>query len=342
MSAKANTAVATQRSLLTGVCVATGALVLALLAAQLPILRSASLRLQDTQVYATARTLNYDDVMVIDVDEPSIAGLASQLGSWPYDRDVYALVHDYLTRSGANAVAYDILFSEPRAGDAEFAAALNANGRAVLIASALHQGLQRGSAYSAQLDKGALQGIAGVPAQSWVDVTLPVPSLLEARGVRLGLNTVGLDAGSIVRRVPLIHEIYGKRQPSLQLAALMAANPAAVLSGDARTLTLGDWRWPLAPSGEVELRFPDSADGIPVTSFHEVVVAALGAQGAQEIANAVRGKTIFIGSSSAILGDFIEHTRAEWPPTFAVFNLRVDSIRHARVTWVAQNTAAAK
>lgn len=322
MSTNAITAVDAQRALLPGVFIAVAALALALLAEQLPILRSASLRLQDAQVYATARTLNYDDVMVIDVDEPSIAGLASQLGSWPYDRDVYALVHDYLTRSGANVIAYDILFSEPRAGDAEFAAALNANGRTVLIASALQQGLQRGSVYIAQLDKGALQGIADVPAQSWGDVTLPVGNLLEARGVRLGLNTVGLDAGSIVRRVPLIHEIYGKRQPSLQLAALMAANPAADLSGDAHTLALGDWRWPLAPTGEVELRFPDSADGIPVTSFHEAVVAALGAQGVKEIANAVRGKTVFIGSSSAILGDYIETPLGRLPGLYAAVLIR--------------------
>ena len=104
MSTNAITAVDAQRALLPGVFIAVAALALALLAEQLPILRSASLRLQDAQVYATARTLNYDDVMVIDVDEPSIAGLASQLGSWPYDRDVYALVHDYLTRSGANVI----------------------------------------------------------------------------------------------------------------------------------------------------------------------------------------------------------------------------------------------
>ena len=308
MSLKAKNTANMRRFMLTGFASAAVALALALLAAQVPILRSAGFALQDLQVAATARTLTYADVLVVDVDEPSIAGLAGQLGPWPYDRDIYALIHKYLVNSGVKVVAYDILFAESRGGDEAFAAALDAGGQSVLIASALQQGLQRGQAYRALLDKNALTGLDAVPAQRWDDVTLPVAGLINARGTRVGLNTVNLDAGGIVRRIPLIHEVHGKRHPSLHLAALMAAMPEEKLSGDAHSLSLGALRWPLAPSGEVALRFPNNGEGVPEMPFHELVAAALdrnGGQGVQAVAEMVRGKTVFIGSSSVILGDNI-------------------------------------
>lgn len=306
----ANTATlpVTRRSMWSGIGIAAGALTLAMLAAQVPILRTASLALQDLQIAATAPTLTYTDVLVVDVDEPSIAGLVNQLGPWPYDRDIYSQIHRYLVKSGAKVVAYDILFSESRGGDDEFAAALDAGGQSVLIASALQQGLQRGIAYRSLLDKNALTGLDAVPIQHWEDATLPVAALINARGTRIGLNTVNLDVGGIVRRIPLIHEVHGKRHPSLHLAALMAAKPEEKLSGDTHTLALGALRWPLASSGEVELRFPHSVAGMPEMPFQELVAAATdrnGGQGTQAVADSVRGKTVFIGSSSAILGDNI-------------------------------------
>ena len=300
------TGTSARQFLLKGLGITAVALALAGLAYQLPILQRASLALQDMQVLATTRPLTYSELLVIDVDEASIAALASQLGPWPYDRDVYALVNEYLRKSGAKVVAYDILFAEPRNGDEQFAASLAATGNAVLIASELPQSPQRNAAYLAQISKSALPSLEGVPAQLRPDITPPVAVLSDAHGVRLGINTVVPDSGSVVRRVPLIHDVYGKRLPSLQLAVLLAANPDATLSGDGQSLSLGAWRWPLTSSGEVELRFPKSPDGIPQLSFYKLVLAALGADSAGEVASAVRGKTIFVGSSTAILGDYVE------------------------------------
>ena len=303
MTLKAKNNANTRRFMLTGFASAVVALILALLAAQSSPFRNASLALQDMQVAATTGSLNYDDVLVIDVDEASITGLASQLGPWPYDRDVFALIHGYLRKSAAKVVVYDILFAESRAGDAAFAAALQSNGNAVIVASALTQGLERDAQYRARLGTNALRGVDEVSAQHWPDITLPVPALAEAR---VGVNTVNLDPGGTMRRVPLVHEVYGKRQPSISLAALLVANPNEKLSGDKRSLSLGKRTWPISVSGEVELRFPVSPSGLPVMSFHELVVAALGAPGAEEVAKSVRNKTVFVGSSSAIMGDYIE------------------------------------
>ena len=43
-----------------------------------------------------------------------------------------------------------------------------------------------------------------------------------------------------------------------------------------------------------------------------------------------------------ILCDRIEHTRAEGTPAFAVFDLLVDTVGDAWVTWIAENTTVAE
>ena len=65
------------------------------------------------------RPVDLSGVAVIDVDEESMTRLQPQLGPWPYERDIYALVTRYLLSGGARSVVFDVLFSEARGGDAE-------------------------------------------------------------------------------------------------------------------------------------------------------------------------------------------------------------------------------
>lgn len=81
--------------------------------------------LSDTHGRLIAREMRFDNVVVIDVDEDSITKLQPTLGAWPYERDIYALVTQWLLQAGVRAVAYDIVFAEPRKGDDAFAAVLD-------------------------------------------------------------------------------------------------------------------------------------------------------------------------------------------------------------------------
>ena len=82
-----------------------------------------------------ARKLSFEHVVVVDVDEESMTQLRPKIGSWPYDREIFALVTEYLLRAGAKGVAYDVLFAESRKGDDAFAAMLDE--RVTLAAAAL-------------------------------------------------------------------------------------------------------------------------------------------------------------------------------------------------------------
>ncbi|MFA5915621.1 MAG: CHASE2 domain-containing protein [Burkholderiales bacterium] len=247
--------------------------------------------------------LPMDHVVVVDVDEESMQRLEPELGAWPFSRDVYARATRFLAGHGARAIAFDILFSEPRQGDDAFADALDRRG--VLAAAALPYPLPRPPAYREQLGRAALFDAApGRPVQAWSDLTLPLPKFTEASHARIGVISVVADADGIVRRLPLLHQAYGKVLPDLALAAVLAAEPAASAEVAAGRLRLGARSWPLNADGSVSLRYPSNAGALPVVPFYQLLAVASGAPDSAHIGDLVRGKIVFLGSSSAVLGDY--------------------------------------
>lgn len=261
----------------------------------------------DVQHRLTGAQLPFEHVLVFDVDEESMQRLDAELGAWPYPRDVYARVARYLSEQGAAAVAYDILFSEARAGDEAFAAALGRG--SVLAGAALPFTLRRPPSYHAQIARLALFSAAAAPqaaalARSWTDLTLPLEKFTPPGGARVGVISGSLDGDGSLRRVHLLHLAYGEILPSLPLAALLPTQPAGALRVESDGLRLGSRHWWLAGDGTAALRYPANARALPVAPFYQLAMAAGGAAGVEHVAEMVRGKIVFIGSSTAILGDF--------------------------------------
>jgi len=246
------------------------------------------------------KPLAMDHVLVVDIDEESMRQLAPALGAWPFSRAAYAKAARFLADQGARAVVFDILFAEAREGDEAFARTLGP--RNVLAAAALPYAPQRTAAYQQQLARAALPGPAA--AQQWPDITLPLPQLTTATQARIGVISLATDADGIVRRLPLLHQAYDRLLPNLTLAALLAATPADAPVFTPGQLGLGRHAWPLNADGSVSLHYPSNAGGLPVLPFHELLAAADGRQGSAHVGEAVRDKIVFIGSSSAVLGDF--------------------------------------
>jgi len=258
---------------------------------------------EDSSQRLLSSPLPLDHVLVIDVDEESMRRLEPQLGAWPFSRDVYARTARFLADQGARAIAFDILFSESREGDALFAGALDR--RAVLAAAALPNPSPLSPVYQEQLRRAALFDAApGRPAQVWPYLTLPLPKFTESSQARIGVISVVADADGIVRRLQPLHQVHGKVLPSLALAALLAAEPAVLPEVTAGELRLGARAWPLNADGSVSLRYPSNAGALAVVPFFQLLAAEAGAQGTSHIGDLVRDKIVFIGSSTAVLGDF--------------------------------------
>ena len=251
--------------------------------------------------------LTMEHVVVIDVDEESMRRLEPELGAWPFPRNVYARASRFLADHGARAVAFDILFSEAREGDDAFAGALGR--RSVLAAAALPHPSERPPAYYEQLKHAALFDAAPVPpsaiaAQEWPDLTLLLPKFTGPSRAKIGVISVVADGDGIVRRLPLLHLAYGEVLPNLALAALLAAEPAISPEVSRGEIRFDGHTWPLNADGSVSLRFPSNAAALPVVPFYQLVAAADGIQGNAHVGDLVRDKIVFVGSSSAVLGDF--------------------------------------
>lgn len=251
----------------------------------------------------SARPGHFDDVVIIDVDEPSMARLEPQIGPWPYGRDVYATVNTYLSHSGAATVAYDILFSEARLGDDAFAASLTM--QTVLAAAALpYGGASSDAAYRQRLAKLAWTRGTDWPAQRWDGMTLPIARLSER--AQIGVISVKADVDGVVRSVPLLHQIHGEILPSMALSVLKLSGTGVELDLPARQVKLASKTIITDEHGLVPLHYPRNFPGLRIVPFYQVVLAANGAAEFASLAGTLRGKTIFVGSSSAVLGDFLQ------------------------------------
>jgi signal transduction histidine kinase/ActR/RegA family two-component response regulator len=263
--------------------------------------------LGDLLVRAAAPAPAESGSVVVDIDDASLRALRAPLGEWPYSREVYALMLDYLRQAGARLVVIDIVFAGPRDGDARFAQALTGAPPVVLAAAGLAPG-QRAAvelAPTTPAEEAVLQRVGAAPAGiPWAGLTAPADTLLDALTVRgsLGVISVPLDDDGLLRRLPLLHQVQGRALPSLALAARLRADGATGWRIEGGDLMAGARRWPVDEQARLRLRLPLVAmkDGgnVPRLSWERLMRAALGEADDADLARQLAGRSVFVGSSA--------------------------------------------
>jgi signal transduction histidine kinase/DNA-binding response OmpR family regulator len=279
----------------------------------------------------TASRAASDAVVVVDFDDTSLEALRPALGPWPYRRDVHATLVDFLREAGARAIVLDIVFSDPRDGDAELARRIAGQRDVVLAAAALRDGEPRPSGPREAVERLSGPAVPGIAALPWPSVALPAPAL---RDVLFGPGSVGivtapLDDDGHLRHLPLLHVADGRTWPSLALAALVAPAPASAplpsVTANGAALAFGTHRWPIDDRARIRFTFADAAARLPMLPARLVLGAALGRDDPAPVRSAVRGRTVFVGSS-AFLGDRVI-TSAGQLPGVSVLAAEYDALR---------------
>ncbi|HRD98588.1 MAG TPA: CHASE2 domain-containing protein, partial [Rubrivivax sp.] len=154
------------RKLLQRAWIPLAALAAATVLALTPLQARLTIWLSDVVLTLAPPPARLQGVLVLDLDEPSIQQLRGSLGSWPYTRDAYVPLVNFLRRSGAEVVAFNMLFSDARSGDDEFAALLGPQSRVVLGVAGLRAGMETASdAPAARTASGlSIEGLAAAPA----------------------------------------------------------------------------------------------------------------------------------------------------------------------------------
>ncbi|MFT5446452.1 MAG: CHASE2 domain-containing sensor protein [Gammaproteobacteria bacterium] len=282
------------------------ALLFTVLIAQTPTYRQIALWVQDAVHAITAQRLRFEGVLVVDVDELTMSELESSVGAWPYPRRLYAGVVAYLISEGARAVVFDMLLVEQRDGDDELSRALSralSRHRNVwLAARGQNFSLARQPGYFDQLQRYAWPVADDIPARSWPDMLLPTPALGEQAGA--AVISVSADDDGVLRAIAPFHRAYGVAVPAMPLAVAYQLGEPPAVSVASHVLSIGEHRWPLDAQGRIVIQIPRNRDFLRVINFAQVLAAAAGNSQPPLDASQIRGRTVFLGSSAAILGDY--------------------------------------
>lgn len=189
-------------------------------------------------------------IKLVLIDQPSLDWAAEQLGvSWPWPREMYAAVVGYAFDAGAQAVVFDVLFSDASTygveDDGRFADSLQ------LLPVAGSVALERNGGRT----EASRLYLPGVPCADTGFIRAKLPNaLLRDRFAALGSVNSTLDFDGIIRRTQPVACLNGRAVASLPLAAYRMLHPKEPFGFGPERLTLGD-RTIVLDEGAARIRF---------------------------------------------------------------------------------------
>jgi len=253
------------------------------------------------------------DIIIVDVNEASLAALASDYGRWPWPRQVFGEFLSQLEEQKPKAVVFDILFSDADIynpdSDAYFNDAIAATDNSFFPFVRLDESQDKLS----QVKPGMIPGAMRVPgtetnAETAVAVVLPhFQAALQAG--HLGTNNIYPDADGIVREYLLWQDKQGWRLPSLPLEVGKAVG-GKTPPHDSMLL---NWR-----GGPFTYRYVSFSD----------VYKDMTAKHPQRPGNEFTGKIVIIGSTAPSLFDTKATTMAKAHPGVEILATAIDNIKH--------------
>ncbi len=159
------------------------------------------------------------DIVIVDINEASLAALAKEYGRWPWPRQVLGEFVEHLEKQQPKAVVFDILFSDADVfnpdSDAYFDAAIAQTNNTYFPMLRLDPTSDQLS----QIKAAQIPAVMPMPDQAQnpdatVGIILPhFQSVLDSG--RVGTHNVVLDSDGVVRSYPVYIAGYGWKLPSL-------------------------------------------------------------------------------------------------------------------------------
>jgi adenylate cyclase len=289
----------------------------------------AEIRLFDTLISKRILSPTPDpDIVILDIDEASLAGMAAQHGRWPWSNQVFGDLVRGIEAQKPRAIVFDILFSDRDSQRPDSDAAFNA---AIADSKTTFFPMLRLDPQNDKLSRipvGALPGAQsltpGADPQVPIAIILPkVPAAID--NGRLGTHQVHPDHDGIIRRYPRGVEYAGWHIPSL---------PQRMAD---------EFNWPGAPVQESLLNWrgpPFSYHFISLVDVYRDLVAAKPTRPANEFA----GKIVIIGSTAPSLFDVKGTPMARIHPGVEILATAIDNFKNGdalreRPAWVMRLAA---
>jgi len=158
------------------------------------------------------------DIVIVDIDEASLAAMAKEYGRWPWPRQVLGEFLEHLEGQHPKAVVFDILFSDPDVynpdSDAYFDAAVAETANTFFPMLRLDEASDALSQITPAMIPGATPAPGETQQEATIAVVLPhFQSIL--RGGRLGLHNIYPDPDGVAREYLVYRIDHGWALPSL-------------------------------------------------------------------------------------------------------------------------------
>lgn len=253
------------------------------------------------------------DIVIVDIDERSLALMADSVGRWPWPRSLHAELLEGLERQQPKAVVFDILFSDPdlirATEDQYFADVIHAHGNLYFPMLLLDKA---NPAQGIPLKNyGAALGIDAEPGanpEARVSMVLPLPAMLESK--HLGTHNVIEEKDGVVRSYPIYINADGWHIPSL---------PAKVAASTGYALPKND---------AIRLNWHGHALSYARVSYVDVYLDLQRKQ-PQRPANEFTGKIVIIGATANGLHDIRATPVDGFYPGVEILATAIDNLKNA-------------
>jgi adenylate cyclase len=230
------------------------------------------------------------DIVVLDIDESSLAGMAPKYGRWPWPREVLGRVAAELESHAAQAVVFDILFADPDtqnpSSEAAFDRYVKGSSRSFYPIARLNPANDPASEIPLSLLNFATRDPAVAPRDTRPSRTIALlPPYFKSiyDSTRMGTHNAYPDADNVVRWQRNYEQLAGFRIPSLPYRM------AQVL------------HWPLPQQPRGLMNWPRGDTPYATISFITAFNAAQSVDHA--FFDRFAGKIVVIGSTAPSLND---------------------------------------
>ena len=251
------------------------------------------------------------DIVIVDINEASLAAMAKDYGRWPWPRQVLGEFIEGIEAQHPKAIVFDILFSDADVynadSDAYFDAAIAKTNNTFFPM------LRLDSADDAlsEIKPGMIPGISALPsAQADATVAMVLPYFNAAlNSGRLGTHNIYADADGITRQYPVYLDDYGWKIPSLPLRVAQELQ----FSQPADKQVLLNWRGP-----------PFTYQAV---SFSEVY-RDFSSKNKLRKADEFTDKIVIIGSTAPSLFDIKATPLSRMHPGVEILATAIDNFKH--------------
>jgi adenylate cyclase len=254
-----------------------------------------------------------EDIIVVDIDNRSLEKLGL-FSKWP--RSYHAEVIDYVARSGAASICFDILFMEPDADsliDEGFAEATRRAGK--VVHSMSFSRADTNTFLRPMTEAPAVFDAARLSLKLPDEIAQNFPQLdrfdgkvlkLYNHGAALGFANFLPDDDGVIRKMPMFINFAGRQYPSLSLAVVMqmlAAGGRTFVSATGKEIRLGSnspdlqaVRIPLDERGRLLVNYLGGFQTFRYISYFDVLRKRVPPE-------SFPGKIVLIGTSASGLSD---------------------------------------